>query len=115
MQDQLFSHHQWAQTGKDPSGLFRSLAQAAGVDLKGYDACMQAGKFAQRIEYSRQEGDSMRVDGTPTLCVNGRTVDFRRPPGSDASKVIVDSVLAHSPPPPKRPAPAHARPEPTTP
>ena len=107
MQDQLFSHHQWAQTGKDPSSLFRSLAQAAGVDLNGYDACMQAGKFAQRIEYSRQEGDSLRVDGTPTFFVNGRKMDFRRLPGSDNFKVIVDSIIAHSPPAPKRTGHGH--------
>lgn len=107
MQDQLFTHHQWAQTGKDPSSLFRSLAQSAGVDLNAYDTCMQAGKFAQRIEYSRQEGDSLRVDGTPTFFVNGKKLEFRRLPGSDDFKGIVDSVIAHSPPPPKRTAHDH--------
>lgn len=101
MQDQLFQHHQWAQTGRDPSGLFRNLAQSAGVNLQAYDACMQAGKYAQRIEYSRQEGDSLRVDGTPTFFVNGRKRDFTRLPGSDDFKVIVDSAIAHSPPPKK--------------
>ena len=101
MHDQLFIHHQWAQTGKDPSDLFRSFAQAAGVDLKAYDACMEAGRYAQRVEYSRQEGDSMRVDGTPTFFANGKKLDFRRLPGSDDFKVIVDSIIAHSPPKPK--------------
>jgi protein-disulfide isomerase len=99
MQDQLFTHHQWAQTGKDPSSLFRSFAQTAGLDLKGYDACMQDGTFAQRIEYSRQEGESQRVDGTPTFFVNGKKMDFRRLPGSDDFKGIVDSVIAHTPAP----------------
>jgi len=99
MQDQLFEHHQWAQTGRDPSGLFRDLAQTAGVNLTAYDACMKEGKYAQRIEYSRQEGDSLRVDGTPTFFVNGRKLEFRRLPGSDDFKVVVDSVIAHAPPP----------------
>lgn len=102
MQDQLFEHHQWAQTGKDPSSLFHELAQTAGVNIAAYDTCMQAGKYAQRIEYSRQEGDSLRVDGTPTFFVNGKKMDFRRLPGSDDFKVLVDSVIAHSPPPPSR-------------
>ncbi|OLB67371.1 MAG: hypothetical protein DMD38_09720 [Gemmatimonadetes bacterium] len=96
MQDQLFAHHQWAQTGKDPSSLFRSLAQAAGVDLNAYDACMQAGRYAQRIEYSRKEGDSLRVDGTPTFFANGKKLDFRRLPGSDDFKAIADSIIAHA-------------------
>jgi protein-disulfide isomerase len=97
MQDQLFEHHQWAQTGRDPSGLFRDLAQAAGVNVTTYDTCMKEGKFAQRIEYSRQEGDSLRVDGTPTFFVNGRKLDFRRLPNSDDFKVVVDSAIAHAP------------------
>jgi protein-disulfide isomerase len=97
MQDQMFQHHQWAQTGKDPSGLFRSFAQAAGVDPKAYDACMESGRYAQRIEFSRQEGDKLLVDGTPTFFANGRKLDFRRLPGSDDFKAIVDSIIAHSP------------------
>ena len=101
-QDQLFSHHQWAQTGKDPSSVFRGLAQAAGVDLTAYDACMQAGRYAQRIEYSRQEGDSLRVDGTPTFFANGTKLAFRRLPGSDDFKAIADSIIAHAPTPKPR-------------
>jgi len=102
MHDQLFIHHQWAQTGKDPSDLFRTFAQAAGVDLKAYDACMEAGRYAQRIEFSRQEGDQLLVDGTPTFFANGKKLEFRRLPGSDDFKVIVDSIIAHSPPKPIR-------------
>ena len=95
MQDQLFEHHQCAQTGRDPSSLFRDLAQAAGVEVKAYDACMEAGKYAQRVEYSRQEGDSLRVDGTPTFFVNGKKLEFRRLPGSDDFKALADSIIAH--------------------
>jgi len=110
MQDQLFRRHQWAQTGKDPSDLFRSFAQAAAVvDLKAYDQCMESGRFAQRIEYSRQEGDQLQVDGTPTFYLNKTTklfTSFRRIPTSDDFKALVDSVVAHSP---KKPIarPAH--------
>ena len=100
MHDQLFNHHQWAQTGKDPSDLFRGFAQASGVDLKAYDACMEAGRYAQRIEFSRQEGDHVLVDGTPTFFANGKKLDFRRLPGSDDFKAIADSIIAHSPPKP---------------
>jgi protein-disulfide isomerase len=103
MQDQLLSHHQWAQTGKDPSSLFRDLARAAGVDLKLYDACMEAGRFAGRIEYSRQEGDRLLVDGTPTFYANGTKLfaNLRRLPNSDDFKTLVDSIIAHSPPKPR--------------
>jgi protein-disulfide isomerase len=99
MQDQLFTHHQWAQTGKDPSALFRGFAQASGVDLTAYDACMQAGRYAQRIEFSRQEGDQLAVDGTPTFYANGRKLftNWHRLPNSDDFKAIADSIIAHAP------------------
>lgn len=92
MHDQLFYHHQWAQTGKDPSRLFRDLAKAAGVDLAAYDACMEAGRYAARIEFSRQEGDQLLVDGTPTFFANGKKLIFRRVPTSDDFKAVVDSI-----------------------
>src|SRR2546425_10945373 len=78
MQDQLFYHHQWAQTGKDPSSLFRDLAKSVGVDVNAYDACMDKGQFAARVEFSRQEGDQKMVDGTPTFYANGTKLSFRR-------------------------------------
>lgn len=94
MTDQLFSHHQWAQTGKDPSALFRDLAKSAGVDATAYDACMDKGQFAARIEFSRQEGDQKLVDGTPTFYANGSKLSFRRLPTSDDFKAVVDSITA---------------------
>ena len=108
MQDQLFYSHQWAQTGKDPSRLFRELAKNAGVELTGYDQCMQEGRYAQRIEFSRQEGDQRLVNGTPTFFANGTQLNFRRLPTSDDFKAVVDSIIAHAPPAPKsRTAPAN--------
>jgi protein-disulfide isomerase len=96
MHDQLFYHHQWAQTGKNPSRLFRDFAQAAGLDLVRYDECMQTGRFASRIEFSRQEGLTQLVDGTPTFYINGKKFSGPRAT-SDAFKAIVDSIIAHQP------------------
>ncbi len=90
MHDQLFEHHSWAQTGKNPAGLFRDFAKAAGLDVARYDACMESGRYAARIEFSRQEGDQRLVDGTPTFFVNG--TKFKGMATSDAIKAAVDSV-----------------------
>lgn len=106
MHDQLFYNHQWAQTGKDPARLFRDFAKAAGLDLAAYDECMEAGRFAQRIEFSRQEGDQLMVNGTPTFFANGKQLNFRRLPTSDDIKTVVDSIIAHAPP-ARRAPPAH--------
>jgi len=58
MHDQLYFNHGWAQTGRTATGLFRDFARAAGVDLARYDACMESGRYASRIEFSRQEGSN---------------------------------------------------------
>jgi protein-disulfide isomerase len=102
MHDQLFSHHQWAQTGKDPSGLFRDFAKAIGLDVQRYDQCMTTGRFAARIEFSRQEGDKLAVNGTPTFFINGKLYNARA--NSDALKAVADSIIAHTPSKPRAPA-----------
>jgi protein-disulfide isomerase len=90
MHDALFTRHEWAQTGRNPSALFRDLAQGVGVDAARYDACMTSGRYAARIEFSRQEGDQRAVRGTPTFFANGR--EFVGRPTSDAFQAIADSV-----------------------
>ena len=92
MHDQLFFNHSWAQTGRDPSRLFRDFAQRVGLDLGRYDGCMASGRHAGRIEASRLEGEQRRVQGTPTFFVNGRQYYGSR--SSDAFKALADSLLA---------------------
>lgn len=92
MQDQLFSNHTWAQTGRDPSGLFRQMAQAAGVDLGRYDECMASGRHAGRIEASRLEAERLGATGTPTFFVNGNLVRGNSVPNSDEIKRLVDQA-----------------------
>ncbi|HTI04153.1 MAG TPA: thioredoxin domain-containing protein [Gemmatimonadales bacterium] len=99
MHDQLFYHHQWAQTGKDPNSLFQQFAHDAGLDVNKYNACMESGRYAARIEFSRQEGENKLVDGTPTFFINGKKFDGPRAT-SDVFKQIADSIIAHSPPKP---------------
>jgi protein-disulfide isomerase len=89
MHDQLFDHHQWAQTGNNPRSLFRDFARSVGVDLDKYDACMDSQRYAGRIEASVQEGEALGVRGTPSFFVNGRP--FGRAT-SDDFKALVDSL-----------------------
>ncbi len=103
MHDQLFSHHEWAQTGKDPSGLFHDFAKTIGLDVQRYDGCMTSGRYASRIEFSRQEGQKLQVGGTPTFFINGKMFTGPRAT-SDAFKTIADSIIAHTPPKPRAPA-----------
>lgn len=103
MHDQLFYNHQWAQTGRNPAGLFRDFARTVGLDPQRYDECMTAGRYASRIEFSRQEGDQLLVNGTPTFFVNGKMFNASRAT-SDAFKAMADSIIARTPPKPRPPA-----------
>lgn len=94
MHDQLYQNHSWAQTGRDPSSLFRQLAQAVGVDLGRYDECMKTGRYAGRIEASRQEAERLGASGTPTFFVNGKLVQGNTVPNSDQIKQLVDEAAA---------------------
>jgi protein-disulfide isomerase len=95
MHDQLFVNHQWAQTGKNPSGLFRDFAKAIGLDLANYDACMDSQRYAGRIQASVAEGAALAVKGTPSFFVNGRPFVGRAT--SDDFKALVDSLSKKSP------------------
>jgi protein-disulfide isomerase len=92
MHDQLFLNHSWAQTGKNPTGLFRDMARAAGAEVGRYDACLQSGRYAARIEFSRQEGEQRLVNGTPTFYINGKMYTGRN--NSDAFKAAIESAAA---------------------
>jgi protein-disulfide isomerase len=80
---------EWA-SARDAARVFRGYAQAAGLDLARYDACMKAGKYAGRIQASYNEGVQLGVSSTPTLLVSGRL--YRGRFDSDAIIKLVDSL-----------------------
>ena len=79
----------WA-AARDAGPVFRRYAQADGLDLGRYDACMKAGKYAGRIQASLDEGIQAGVNSTPTLLVGNRL--YRGRFDSDAITKLVDSL-----------------------
>ena len=90
MHDQLFSNHQWAQTGKNPVSLFRDFARTIGLDIEKYDACVDGQRYAGRIQASVQEGEALGVRGTPSFFVGGQLFQGRAT--SDDFKALFDSL-----------------------
>ena len=90
MHDQLFSNHQWAQTGKNPASLFRDFARTIGLDVDKYDACVAGQRYAGRIQASVQEGEALGVRGTPSFFVGGQAFQGRAT--SDDFKALIDSL-----------------------
>ena len=83
---------EWA-TARDAAPIFRRYAQAGGLDLGRYDACMKAGKYAGRIQASLDEGIQLGVNSTPTLLVGNKL--YRGRFDSDAITKLVDSLAPH--------------------
>ena len=80
---------EWAES-RDAGSVLRGYAQANGLDLKRYDACMKSGKYAGRIQASLNEGMQVGVNSTPTLLVGDRL--YRGRFDSDALTKLVDSL-----------------------
>lgn len=80
---------EWA-AARDAAPIFRRYAQAGGLDLGRYDACMKAGKYAGRIQASLDEGIQVGVNSTPTLLVGNKL--YRGRFDSDAITKLVDSL-----------------------
>ena len=77
-------------TQRDPTGTFRNYARANGLDVAKYDACMETGKYAGRIEASSREGVALGVGSTPTFLIGGRLYPGRM--AYDEVKKLVDSL-----------------------
>lgn len=83
----------WAAS-RNAAPIFRKYAAASGLDLDRYDACMQSGKYAGRIQADFNSGVAVGVSSTPTLLVNGRL--YRGRFDSDAITRLVDSLTRHA-------------------
>jgi len=79
----------WAQA-RNAASIFRDYARGIGLNVEQYDACMNAGKYAGRIQASLNEGVQLGVSSTPTLLVGDRL--YRGRFDSDAIIKLVDSL-----------------------
>jgi protein-disulfide isomerase len=88
--NQIYAGQAEWSAARDAGALFRNYAQAVGLDLGRYDACMKSAKYAGRIQASYDEGVKSGVSATPTLLVGNRLYQGRF--DSDAMRRLVDSL-----------------------
>jgi protein-disulfide isomerase len=87
----------WSMRGdRKAYGILGDAAEQAGVNRADWEACMEAGSHAARIEASLAEGVRVGVGSTPTLLIDGRLHVGRR--DSDVIVSIVDSLIAKAAP-----------------
>jgi protein-disulfide isomerase len=78
-----YAHWIYANQDGENAGGFRpervkSIAEAAGVDVTDWDACVADPAVLAEVRATTQEGVGLGVNATPTMFINGTLVD---PPG----------------------------------
>lgn len=85
-------HSEWNLAGERAAyTLFGDIAAAAGADRAAWEACMESGKHATRIQASYEEGARVGVGSTPTFLIEGRLYTLG---SADEMVRIVDSLIA---------------------
>ena len=85
--DAAFEH----QDKLNAEGL-KEHAKTAGVDMKKFEECVAAKKYAKNVDASMEEARKLGVDSTPTFYVNSQPVHGALPVAE--FKEIIDEALA---------------------
>lgn len=65
------------QSSLDPSS-FEKFAKEIGLDMAKFKADFESKETADRVARDRKEGDTLQIQGTPAIYVNGRHFDLRK-------------------------------------
>ncbi|MBA3334779.1 MAG: thioredoxin domain-containing protein [Acidobacteria bacterium] len=76
MQDQLFVNQpSWANS-QNARQTFEGYASKIGLDMAKYQSDVVGLPAKQRVDADMRRGQSLKISGTPTIYINGKTVDF---------------------------------------
>lgn len=97
MHDVLFEGQgRWAgQQGAET--IFKGLAGELGLDQALFDACLDGGTYAEKVDADYQEGVIAGVSATPTFLINGVELSGAQP--FAAFQQQIDYLLAGGEPP----------------
>jgi protein-disulfide isomerase len=97
MHDALFTkQEQWSGL-EDPLPTFKQFAGDLGVDQAQFDACLDEGKYADKVSADTQEGIAAGASGTPYFLINGMVLSGAQP--FTAFQTQIDYALAGGEPP----------------
>ncbi len=79
LHDRLFAEQDAWQDAPDPDALFRSYAEAAGLDVTRFASCDTSDATEARVRAANDLADRMGVRATPTFFINGRRLEGALP------------------------------------
>ncbi len=79
MHETLFANQTLWGGNQDALSVFKQLAGDLGVDQAQFDACLDDGKYASKVNDDLQEGIAQGVTGTPAFRINGAAISGAQP------------------------------------
>lgn len=71
----------------DPARYFVDLAREGGLDASAFESCLRSDQFAEEVSRSLRFGETLGVNGTPTLFVNGKRLP-QTPSFSELEQIV---------------------------
>ena len=94
MHDQLFFNQgRWARDAR-PTRRFREYAQAIGLDVDRFEACMESDRYRARIEAGKNEAVALGINSTPSFLIGDMIVAGALP--YDSIRTLVEKAAARA-------------------
>lgn len=71
-----------------------NIAKEAGLDAAGMQACLATDRYQAQVESDVAYGDSIRVEGTPSVFLDGKKLDFTVFRDTDMFTKFLDRVVS---------------------
>jgi protein-disulfide isomerase len=89
--DRLYQQQgRWARE-RNPSGMFVDYARQLGLDAGAFESCLRSDRFATEVSHSMALAESLGVQGTPSLFVNGKRLP-NVPSASEFDRIIREEM-----------------------
>jgi protein-disulfide isomerase len=70
----MAQQQQWSFSQSTPTAYFIEAARGLGLDQRQFEACLRSDQHADVVTANRVLGETLGVQGTPTVFLNGRAI-----------------------------------------
>lgn len=81
----------WGEKPEPMDALFRTFASELGLDMDQFDNDYSSPEVAERVQRDIKDGETLKVQGTPTIYVGGELLELER---LDDIPKAIDAALA---------------------
>ncbi|HYN86031.1 MAG TPA: thioredoxin domain-containing protein, partial [Pyrinomonadaceae bacterium] len=94
MHDKLYEHQRNWSDANDPRPMFAAYASEVGIDVEKFKADIDRPLTGSRIMADIDRANSLRVNGTPTIYLNGRLLTPEQTIEEPKLRAEIDAALA---------------------